>query len=45
PITENVVKICHEGASVEDVVMDLLGREIRSEFEGVEEFLKIVPEI
>ncbi len=44
PITENVVKICHEGASVEDVVMDLLGREIRSEFEGVEEFLKIVPD-
>ncbi|MPZ68533.1 MAG: NAD(P)H-dependent glycerol-3-phosphate dehydrogenase [Actinobacteria bacterium] len=43
PITENVVKICHEGATVEDVVMDLLGREIRSEFEGVEEFLKLAP--
>ncbi len=39
PITENVVRICHEGASVEEVVMDLLGREIRGEFEGVEEFL------
>ncbi|MDP9233316.1 MAG: NAD(P)-dependent glycerol-3-phosphate dehydrogenase [Actinomycetota bacterium] len=35
PITENVVRICHEGAPVEDVVRDLLNREDRSEFEGV----------
>jgi glycerol-3-phosphate dehydrogenase (NAD(P)+) len=41
PITENVVRICHEDASVEDVVSDLLSREIRSEFEGVEEFLHV----
>ena len=39
PITENVVKICHEGISVEDVVQDLLAREVLSEFAGVEEFL------
>ena len=39
PITENVARICHEGASVEDVVADLLKREIRSEFAGIEEFL------
>jgi glycerol-3-phosphate dehydrogenase (NAD(P)+) len=37
PITENVVQICHEGATVEEMVTDLLSREIRSEFEGVEE--------
>ncbi|MDP9222403.1 MAG: NAD(P)-dependent glycerol-3-phosphate dehydrogenase [Actinomycetota bacterium] len=35
PITENVVRICHEGAPVEDVIRDLLDREVRSEFEGV----------
>jgi glycerol-3-phosphate dehydrogenase (NAD(P)+) len=35
PITENVVRICHENAPVEDVVRDLLNREDRSEFEGV----------
>ncbi len=39
PITENVMKICHEGATVEEVVADLLAREIRSEFAGIEEFL------
>lgn len=36
PITENVVKICHEGSTVEELVEDLLSREIRAEFEGVE---------
>lgn len=35
PITENVVQICHEGATVDDLVQDLLSREIRAEFEGV----------
>lgn len=40
PITENVVKICHDGGSIEEVVSDLLAREIRSEFEGVEEYLR-----
>ena len=44
PITENVVKICHEGASLEDVVADLLAREVLSEFAGVEEFLTFNPE-
>jgi glycerol-3-phosphate dehydrogenase (NAD(P)+) len=39
PITENVMRICHEGATVEDVVADLLRREIRSEFAGIEEYL------
>ncbi|HET7483548.1 MAG TPA: NAD(P)H-dependent glycerol-3-phosphate dehydrogenase [Actinomycetota bacterium] len=39
PITENVVKICHEGAALDDVVEDLLAREVLSEFAGVEEFL------
>ena len=38
PITENVMRICHEGATVEEVVSDLLAREIRSEFAGFEEF-------
>ncbi|MBA2725613.1 MAG: hypothetical protein H0U53_06455 [Actinobacteria bacterium] len=38
PITENVVQICHEGATVQEMVQDLLSKEIRSEFEGVEEF-------
>jgi glycerol-3-phosphate dehydrogenase (NAD(P)+) len=41
PITENVVRICHEGATVDDLVEDLLSREIRSEFEGVEDYLKL----
>jgi glycerol-3-phosphate dehydrogenase (NAD(P)+) len=41
PITENVVKICHEGHTVEDVVADLLSREIRSEFAGIEEYLEV----
>ncbi|HEX2058571.1 MAG TPA: NAD(P)H-dependent glycerol-3-phosphate dehydrogenase [Actinomycetota bacterium] len=41
PITENVVRICHEGATVEELVEDLLSREIRSEFEGVEDYLKL----
>ena len=36
PITENVVNICHNGATVEELVEDLLSREIRSEFEGVQ---------
>lgn len=35
PITENVVQICHEGATVDELVKDLLSREIRAEFEGV----------
>jgi glycerol-3-phosphate dehydrogenase (NAD(P)+) len=35
PITETVVRICHEDAPVGDVVKDLLNREERSEFEGV----------
>ena len=39
PITENVMRICHEGATGEEVVSDLLAREIRSEFHGIEEFL------
>lgn len=37
PITENVVRICHEGWTVDQLVEDLLAREIRSEFEGFEE--------
>ena len=41
PITENVVRICHEGASAADIVQDLLAREIRAEFDGVEEFLHV----
>jgi glycerol-3-phosphate dehydrogenase (NAD(P)+) len=41
PITENVVRICHEGATVDELVDDLLSREIRSEFEGVEDYLKL----
>ena len=44
PITENIVKICHEGCAVEDVVKDLLSREVLSEFAGVEEFLTFNPE-
>ncbi len=38
PITENVVKICHEGSTTDQLVSDLLAREIRSEFEGVIEY-------
>jgi glycerol-3-phosphate dehydrogenase (NAD(P)+) len=41
PITENVVKICHEGCPVEEVVQDLLSREIRSEFHGIEEYFDV----
>jgi glycerol-3-phosphate dehydrogenase (NAD(P)+) len=41
PITENVVRVCHEGCSVEEVVADLLSREVRAEFQGVEEFLAV----
>jgi glycerol-3-phosphate dehydrogenase (NAD(P)+) len=41
PITENVVRICHEGVPVEDVVQDLLRREIRSEFQGIEEYFDV----
>lgn len=36
PITENVVRICHEGWTVDQLVEDLLAREIRSEFEGID---------
>jgi glycerol-3-phosphate dehydrogenase (NAD(P)+) len=43
PITENVVHICHDGWTVEQLVEDLLAREIRSEFEGVENFLEFNP--
>jgi glycerol-3-phosphate dehydrogenase (NAD(P)+) len=39
PITENIVKVCYEGCSIDDVVTDLLSREIRAEFAGVEEYL------
>ena len=41
PITENVVRICHDGCSVEEVVADLLGREVRAEFQGVEDYLML----
>ncbi|MEA2433325.1 MAG: glycerol-3-phosphate dehydrogenase [Actinomycetota bacterium] len=41
PITENVVRICHEGSSLEEVVTDLLAREVRSEFAGIEEYLSL----
>ncbi|HVF53195.1 MAG TPA: NAD(P)H-dependent glycerol-3-phosphate dehydrogenase [Actinomycetota bacterium] len=37
PITENVVNICHKGATVDQLMQDLLSREIRSEFEGFED--------
>ena len=43
PITENIVKICHEGSQIEEVVKDLLAREVLSEFAGVEEFLTMNP--
>ena len=39
PITENIVNICHNGFTVEEVVQDLLAREIRAEFHGLEDFL------
>ncbi len=39
PITENVVRVCHEGWPVEEVVQDLLGREMMHEFDGVERYL------
>jgi glycerol-3-phosphate dehydrogenase (NAD(P)+) len=41
PITENIVKLCHEGCTVEEVVADLLSREVRAEFAGVEEYLTL----
>ncbi|HWC13619.1 MAG TPA: NAD(P)H-dependent glycerol-3-phosphate dehydrogenase [Actinomycetota bacterium] len=41
PITENVVKICHEGCTVEELVEDLLSREIRAEFEGFEHLIDL----
>lgn len=41
PITENIVRICHDGATVEEVLGDLLAREIRSEFAGIEEYLSV----
>ena len=43
PITEDVVRICHEGWTVEQLVEDLLAREIRSEFEGVEGAFEFKP--
>jgi glycerol-3-phosphate dehydrogenase (NAD(P)+) len=39
PITEAVVHLCHDGALIDDVVTEILAREIRSEFAGIEEFL------
>jgi glycerol-3-phosphate dehydrogenase (NAD(P)+) len=36
PITEAVVGLCHEGRTVEDTVAELLSRDVRYEFEGVE---------
>lgn len=41
PITENVVQICHEGADRDEMVRDLLSREVRAEFEGVAEHLNV----
>lgn len=38
PITENVVHVCHDGWSVDDLVEDLLSRETQAEFDGVEDF-------
>jgi glycerol-3-phosphate dehydrogenase (NAD(P)+) len=37
PITENVVHVCHEGWSVEDLIQDLLSRETTAEFHGVDD--------
>jgi glycerol-3-phosphate dehydrogenase (NAD(P)+) len=45
PITENIVHICHDGWTVEQLVEDLLAREIRSEFEGVESYLEFNPPV
>ena len=39
PITENVVNICHNAYAAEDVVSDLLAREVRTEFHGLEDML------
>ena len=39
PLTEAVVRICHEGALVDEVVADLLTTEVRAEFDGIEEYL------
>lgn len=44
PITENVVQICHEGADRDEMVRDLLSREIRAEFEGVADHLVVADE-
>jgi glycerol-3-phosphate dehydrogenase (NAD(P)+) len=35
PITESVVGLCHHGRPVEEIVQDLLARDVRAEFEGV----------
>ena len=43
PITENVVRICHEGVTVDEVVADLLAREVLSEFAGIEEYFSYRP--
>ena len=43
PITENVVHVCHDGWSVDDLVQDLLSRATQSEFEGVDDFLNFDP--
>ncbi len=44
PITHAMVKICHEGHKVEDVVQELLTQGIQQEFAGVEEYLMHLPE-
>jgi glycerol-3-phosphate dehydrogenase (NAD(P)+) len=36
PITEAVVGLCHKGRTVEEIVQDLLARDVRAEFEGVD---------
>ena len=41
PITENVVRICHEGSSIDEVIADLLARDIRAEFHGVDHLLTL----
>jgi glycerol-3-phosphate dehydrogenase (NAD(P)+) len=43
PISEAMVKICHEGHKVEDVVQELLSHGIQQEFAGVEEYLIHLP--
>jgi glycerol-3-phosphate dehydrogenase (NAD(P)+) len=35
PIAEAVVGLCHRGRPVEEIVQELLARDVRSEFEGV----------